>query len=227
MSIRGVHARHGLHGRDQFDRRAGGIVEVQRAVLVRRLDERGLDAGLVEMRLGLVEVFVHEHAEADALALRLAGGLLQRERMMRALLDAAQPERVGVLVADDQAHHLGVEVAALREIARREHEMARARDVERRIEVGFRNRHVALVLYLHAGLANDRAPLVELAVDHRAVFRRRHHAGHVGRFHQPVADRVRRCSSSPSRGSNASIAFGGVPFGASKPLATCRSSKPS
>ena len=99
----------------------------------------------VEMRLRLVEVLVGEHAKADALALRLAGRALQREAVVAALLDAAQPDRVGVLVAHDQPHHLDVEVAAGGEVARREHEMAGARDVERRIEVGLRKGHCSIL----------------------------------------------------------------------------------
>jgi hypothetical protein len=109
---------------------------MQRAVLVRDLDKPGIDADAVEMRLGLVEIVIHEHTKAYPLAPRLARGFLQRQRMMRALLDAAQPECIGGLIADDEPHDLGVEVAAPREIARGEHEMAGARDVERRVEVG-------------------------------------------------------------------------------------------
>ena len=62
----------------------------------------------------------------------------KREAVMAALLDAAQPQRIGRLVGDDQPDHLGVEIAACGEIARGEDEMARPRDVERREEVGFR-----------------------------------------------------------------------------------------
>src|SRR4029079_15038966 len=58
----------------------------------------------------------------------------------------AQPEHMGILVADDQPHHLGVEITAPRQIAHREHKMAGARDVERRIEVGVRDRRVGHVL---------------------------------------------------------------------------------
>jgi hypothetical protein len=92
----------------------------------------------LSMRFGLLQVLLHEDAEADALAHRLAVGALEREAVMTALLDTAQPERVDGLVGDDQADHLGVEVAACGKIARCKDEMAGARDVERRIEVGVR-----------------------------------------------------------------------------------------
>ncbi len=67
--LSGVHARNGRHGGAELDRRAGRIVEMQGAALVRHVDERRLDADPVEVRLGLVQVFVHEHTKADALAL--------------------------------------------------------------------------------------------------------------------------------------------------------------
>ena len=78
----------------------------------------GGDAGAIEVRFGLVEVLVGEHPHADALALRLAAGALEREAVVAALLHAAQPDRVGGLVAHDQAHHLDIEVAAGGEVAR-------------------------------------------------------------------------------------------------------------
>src|SRR5262245_41787385 len=101
------------------------------------------------MRLRALEVVLGEHAEADALALRLAQGALEREAVVAALLHPAQPDRVGILVAHDQAQHLDVEIAAGGEVARREHEMAGAGDVERRIEVGLRNGHCGTLLLAH------------------------------------------------------------------------------
>ena len=111
-----VHARHRRHGGAQLDRRAGWVGEMQRAALVQHLDERRGDAGAIEMRFGLVEVLVGEHPHADALALRLAAGALEREAVVAALLYAAQPDRVGGLVAHDQAQDLDIEVAAGGEI---------------------------------------------------------------------------------------------------------------
>jgi hypothetical protein len=138
----GVHAGLGLHRRNELDRRAGRIGKVQGTTLKRHLDEARRHADAVEMRLGAIEVLIGEDAKADPLAQRLAGGPLEREAVVAALLHAAQPDRVGVLVAHDQAHDLDVEVAARGEVARREHEVARARDVERRIEIGLRDRHL-------------------------------------------------------------------------------------
>ena len=60
---------------------------------------------------------------------------------MAALLDAMQPDRVVALVADDETDHLGIERAAGLEVARGEHQMAGAGDVERRIVIGLRMRH--------------------------------------------------------------------------------------
>jgi len=114
---------------------------MQGAALMRNVDEGRGDAGAIEVRFRLAQILVGEHPKADALALRLAGRSLEREAVVTALLDPAQPDRVGILVAHDQAHHLDVEVAAGGEVARREHEMAGARDVERRIEIGLRNGH--------------------------------------------------------------------------------------
>ena len=113
------------------------------------LNESGGNASAIEMRLRALEVVLGEHAEADALALRLAQGALEREAVVAALLHPAQPDRVGVLVAHDQTQHLGVEIAAGGEVARREHEMAGAGDVEGRIEVGLRNGHCATFLLAH------------------------------------------------------------------------------
>jgi len=103
----------------------------------------------IEVRLRFLEIRVGKHPEADTLALRLAGGALEGETVVAALLHAAQPDRVGGLVAHDQAHHLDVEIAAGREIACREHQVAGARDVERRIEVGLRDGHRGLLVGLN------------------------------------------------------------------------------
>jgi hypothetical protein len=138
---RDVRARLRLHGGDQLDWRSHRVGEPQRAALVRHLDEPRRDAGAVEVRLRLVEILLVEHVHADAFAARHVGGPLQREAVMAAFLDAAQPQRIGILVADDQTDHLGIERLAGREILCGEHEVARARDVERRVIVGLRKGH--------------------------------------------------------------------------------------
>ena len=141
----GVHARACRHGGAQFDRRSGRVGKMQRTALVGNLDESRRNADAREVRFRLVEVFVGEHPKADAFALRLAGRPLEREAVVTMLLHSAQPDRVRILVAHDQAQHLGIEVAAGGEIARREHEMAGARDVEGRVEIGFRNGHCGIL----------------------------------------------------------------------------------
>ena len=84
------------------------------------------------------------NTHADALALRLAAGALEREAVVAALSPRSQ--RVGGLVAHDQAQDLDIEVAAGGEIVRGEDEMAGARDVKRRIEIGLRNGHGGILL---------------------------------------------------------------------------------
>ena len=63
---------------------------------------------------------------------------------MIALLDAAQIERVLVLVRDDVAEAIDVERARLRQIGDAELDVARAHDVERRIEDGIAQHHVPI-----------------------------------------------------------------------------------
>ena len=58
----------GLLGRDQFQWRAVGVGHMQRAALKWHVDKVRFDARTVEMRLGLDEVVVGEHAKAHALA---------------------------------------------------------------------------------------------------------------------------------------------------------------
>jgi hypothetical protein len=122
---------------------------MQGAALMGHLDESGGNARAIEMRLRALKVVLGEHAKADALALRLSQRALEREAVVAALLHPAQPDRVGILVAHDQTQHLDVEIAAGGEVARREHEMAGAGDVEGRIEVGLRNGHCDTFLLAH------------------------------------------------------------------------------
>src|SRR3954470_8344629 len=116
---------------------------MQRASLKRDVDELSGNSLRIEMRFRLFEVFVLEHPQADTLAGGLLLGALERQAMMRALLNAAEMDRGGGLVGDLQADHFGVEVAPPRKVARSQHEMARARDVEWRAEVGGRQAHAA------------------------------------------------------------------------------------
>src|SRR5262245_46878443 len=92
----GLRAHMSRLGRDKLERRAGSVINMQRLALERQVDKARFDALGVEMCLGLNEVAVSEHAEADTLANRLARRLFQREAVMTALLDAVQPNRVVV-----------------------------------------------------------------------------------------------------------------------------------
>ena len=65
-------ARLHVHGGAELDRRAAHVRDMQRAALVRDLDPFRRQAGLVEKRLGLLQVFLGEDAHADTLGLRLA-----------------------------------------------------------------------------------------------------------------------------------------------------------
>ena len=62
--------------------------------------------------------------------------------MMVALLDAAQIERIGGLVADQQPEAIDIEGARARQIAHAKLDMARAHDVERRVENRLADGHV-------------------------------------------------------------------------------------
>src|ERR1044072_7474406 len=95
------------------------------------------------MHFRLFEVILLEHAKAYALADRLLPGALEREAVMRPLLHAAEMNRGGGFVGNLQADDFSVEVARLRKVARGQHEMARARDIERGMEVGGRQAHAA------------------------------------------------------------------------------------
>ena len=137
----GLRAQLRRHARDKFERRSGPVVDVQRAALERHIDEPRRTPARSKCAFALSRSLSVEDPKPDALANRLAPGLLQGEAVMTALLDAVQPDRLVVLVADIETDHLGVERPARGEIARREHEMARAGDVERRLEVGLRQAH--------------------------------------------------------------------------------------
>jgi hypothetical protein len=92
------------------------------------------------MELRLLQVFFAETTHADALGLRRRGAL-EYQRMMASLGNAAQVQRVVVLVADDEADQIDVERAALAEVLDMQHRVAGAGDVERRTIVRERNGH--------------------------------------------------------------------------------------
>ena len=116
---------------------------MERASLVRSLDPLRRQAGLVEIGLRLFQILLGKAAHADALGKRRAGAL-EHERVMAGLGDAAQVDRILVLVADDKADQIDIEGAALRQVFDVQHGMAGARDVEGRIVVWLGNAHGGL-----------------------------------------------------------------------------------
>jgi hypothetical protein len=145
-------ARLDLHGGAELDRCAACVGDVQRAALVWNLDPFRRQAGLLEKDLGLLQVLLGEDAHPDTLGLRRAARALEHEAVVAGLGDAAQIERVLVLVADDEAEQVHVEIAGDREVLDRQHGMAGARDVEGRVVDCLRNAHGALP----ATMANGR-----------------------------------------------------------------------
>src|SRR4029453_15399398 len=79
-----------LHGRAELDRRTACVRGMQGAALVRDLDPFRRQAGLVEKRLGLLQILFAEDAHAHALGLRLAARALENEAVMTRLCDAAK-----------------------------------------------------------------------------------------------------------------------------------------
>ncbi len=133
-----------VHGGAELDRRPVHVRHVQRTALMRHLGPLGGQAQLLEMVLRLLQVLLGEDPQADPLCLGLTRGALEHEAVVAGLCHPAQIDRVLVLVADDEADQVDVEVAALGQILDGEHGMARARDVEGRIVDGLRDGHGAL-----------------------------------------------------------------------------------
>ncbi len=122
-----------LHLEVELERVALGVGGVQRAALERHLDELGGQLPLLEERVGAVEVLLAADLEAQPLRDGL-GPALQHERVVIALLHAAEIDRVLAGILDLQADSALVEGAAGLEIARGQHRVAAAHDVERRVE---------------------------------------------------------------------------------------------
>src|SRR5437763_11423295 len=130
-----------VHRRIEFELKAGGIGELQRAALERLLDEGVSDAVLGKEARGLVEIAVIADLEAEPAAGR-DRGFAQDQRVMLLLLAAAQIHRLVVAVLDMEADGVLIEGAALVEIDDIEHRVAAADDVERWVEDVCRNGHV-------------------------------------------------------------------------------------
>ena len=91
--------------------------------------------------LSFHQIVVGEHSHADAQAFRRAVRLLQHQAVVAGFLKPAQIHRVAILFSDDQADQLGVEMLARRKIPHRHDDVARPRDVERRMEYGLGDMH--------------------------------------------------------------------------------------
>src|ERR1700752_1632278 len=100
---------------------------------MRPLDEGLLEALALEELRRLVEVLLAADLEADGV--RLGGlALLQDQRVVLPLLEAPEIQRIPALVLDDKPERPLVEGFAAAKVGHAEHHMARAHDVERRIE---------------------------------------------------------------------------------------------
>ena len=104
-------ARLELHGRAELDRRAARVRYMQGASLVRDLDPLRRQPGLVEEHLGLLQILLGEDAQTDSLGLRLAARAFEDKAVVARLGNAAQIDRVVVLVADDEAEQIDIEGA--------------------------------------------------------------------------------------------------------------------
>ena len=112
----------------------------QRAALERHLGERGREVPAREPGGGAVEIVFAGELEAERMDIRLAPGA-QHDRMMVALLDRAQIERLARLLGDEIAEAIDIECARRGEIAHAEFDVARAHHVEWRIEDRLANGH--------------------------------------------------------------------------------------
>src|SRR5579871_701527 len=130
-----------VHRRIKLELKAEGIGELQSAALERLFGKCIDDAVVREERGSLVEIGLAADLEAEAVA---GGGarLPQNQRVMLMLLAASKINRTLVGILDMQADRRLVEVAAPLQIGHVEHDMARADDVERRIEDMLRNGHM-------------------------------------------------------------------------------------
>jgi hypothetical protein len=144
MLERDHEARLQVHGGAELNRCAAWIADVQSSALVRDFDPLRRQTGLFEERLGLLQILLGEDAHADALGLRLTFGALENEAVMARLGDAAQIDRVFVLITDDEADQIDVEIPADCQILNGEHGVAGARDIEGRVVDGLGNAHGAL-----------------------------------------------------------------------------------
>ena len=119
------HARHCRHARAQFDGNSCVIPHHQRAALVRSLDPFGGQPHSSYVRFA-VQVRIRPHTHADAIAARRLIVAPQHKAVVTNLLDATKIDRVAILVADDKARDLDIEVARGGEVLDGQADMAAA-----------------------------------------------------------------------------------------------------
>jgi hypothetical protein len=124
-----------VHLEIEVERHAEGVGGAQRAALERHLGKRDRQVAGAKPGGGAVDVVLARQLESERRDGRLARPA-QHDRVVIALLHAAQMQRVRALVGGEQAEAVDVERAAAGEIAHAELDMARPHDVERRRELG-------------------------------------------------------------------------------------------
>ena len=134
------HRRTPVHGGVEVERHAEVIRRAQRAALIRQVRERRRQVAAAKPGFGAIKVVLAREFETERAHVGLAG-LPQHQRMMIALLDGAQIEGVLALVADQKSEAIDIEGARALEIPHAELDMARAHDVERRIEYRLMDGH--------------------------------------------------------------------------------------
>ena len=122
-----------IHPRVEVERRAENVGGTQGAALMRHVRKRGRQVAAGEPGRGAVDVVFAGELEAERTHVGFAAAP-QHDRMMIALLDAAQIERIVGLVADQKPKAIDVKGARARKVAHAKLDMARAHDIERRVE---------------------------------------------------------------------------------------------
>ena len=143
-----------LHADIELERHSVRIDRPQGAALERHLGERGGQAQAGEPGGRAIEILLARHLEAEG----MDAGLFrqaQHHRMVIALLEAAQIERVRALRRHQVAETIDIEGARAGKIAHPERHMARPHDVEGWIEHGLADWHNCLPRTVHSA-SNDR-----------------------------------------------------------------------
>src|SRR5438128_795519 len=117
-------------------RRLGKVVHAEGSALMRHLDETRRQTFRPEEMSCLIQLFFRQNPEADGLTLMRLALVLDDQAVVARLFQATEVEGIGVAVAQDQTHDLFVKGTARLQIARRDDDVARSRDVEGRVVNG-------------------------------------------------------------------------------------------